>query len=257
MNKFLKTATFLLLIGNLAYGQTKLSLLGTIHDEQVKINSEAVFKAISTFNPDVILYEADTTLDIRNNLKGMDAIEFQAINKYLKTKPKTSIFPFDWMGKQAFMKQNNYWARIDSMNKTLNGYFSSGKASSLSLSIIEGFSDFSTVDNLLSNEDLKTINQPVAQKIIELKTKWENKKLLEMANADESLKSIVPILTLGQEYWNKRNIEMSKNVLTTISKYPNKRILVITGNNHKHYLFAQLEPKQAEKKFEIVEYWDK
>ena len=257
MNKLLKTATLLFIICNLAYGQTKLSLLGTIHDEQIKINSEAVLKAITTFNPDVILYEADTTLDIRNNLKGMDAIEFHAIHKYLKTKPKTLIFPFDWTGKQAFMKQNNYWSKVDSMNKTLNGYFSNGKANSLSLTIIEGFSDFSTVDNLLSNEDLKTINQAFAQKTIELKTKWEYKKLIEMANADESLKSIVPTLTLGQEYWDKRNIEMSKNILNTISKYPNKRILVITGNNHKHYLFAQLAPKQAENKFEIVEYWEK
>jgi hypothetical protein len=257
MNKILKILPFLLLSCNLLYGQAKVSLLGIIHEETLKINSDSVFKAILAFKPDVILYEADTILNIRNDLKGLDAIEFHAINKYLKKSPETLIFPFDWTGKQNFRNQNNYWPRIDSVNKTINEYFSNGKANLLSLTVIEGLSDFSMVDKLLSNEDLKTINQPFARKLLELKLKWENKKIIDMANSDESLKTILPALTMGLEYWDKRNIEMAKNILTVINNYPNKRVLILTGNNHKYYLYGQLDPKQKENNFKIMEYWEK
>lgn len=242
----------------LTYGQTKLCILGTDHEERVKIKSEDYVKAFERFKPDIILYEADTILDIRNSLKGLEgAIEFKSIHKYLKTNPKTLIFPFDWTGKQDFRAKNNYWARIDSMNKVLTTYFSSGQGDKLSLTILEAFSDFKSAESEIDKENLETLNKPYVRKLVELRSKWEYRKLLDLANSNDTLKKIVPILQMGQDYWDIRNKEMAQNILNIVKQYPNKRILVQTGNSHKYYLYNELEIKQKDNNFIIVEYWEK
>ncbi|MBK6497104.1 MAG: hypothetical protein IPG00_02615 [Saprospiraceae bacterium] len=104
MNKLYLLIQFTLTI-QLTYGQTNLCILGTFHNETSKINSQSIYQAINNFKPDIILYEADTVLDIRNNLKGLDAIEFKSIHNYLKLNPKTQILPYDWTGKQKFREK--------------------------------------------------------------------------------------------------------------------------------------------------------
>ncbi|TAF79470.1 MAG: hypothetical protein EAZ50_11300 [Runella slithyformis] len=165
------------------YGQAKLCIVGTIHNPTAKINSDSIFEVIKKFSPTIILYEADTILDIRNDLKGIDGgntNEFIAINKYLKIKSSTKILPFDWTEKQKFREQNNYWTKIDSMNKAINTHFDRGNPTKLSLVTIESLMDFSELNNLLLKENLFMLNQPFVRRLTELKTKWEHQKLIEM-----------------------------------------------------------------------------
>lgn len=239
-------------------GQTKLCILGTSHVETVKVKSEDYVKAFEKFKPDIILYEADTILNIRNSLKGLEGtIEFKSIHDYLKTNPKTLILPFDWNGKQDFRVKNNYWVRIDSINKVFNSYFSTGQADKLSTTTFEVYSDFNNAVSEIHNENLETLNKPYVRKLVELKSKWEYYKILDMANANETLKKLVPSLQMAKDYWDIRNKEMTKNILNIVKQYPNKRILVQTGNFHKYYLYNELETKQKDNNFIIVEYWEK
>ena len=255
MNKLYLLIQFMLTL-QLTYSQTKLCILGTLHNETSKINSQSIYQAINNFKPDIILYEADTVLDIRNNLKGLDAIEFKSIHNYLKLNPKTQILPYDWTGKQKFREKNNYWARIDSMNSLLNIYFSTGHADKLSVTMLEAFSDLSSIENELHKEDIETINKPSARKLVELKSKWEYKKLIDMAVSNDTLKKIVPIMQMAQDYWEIRNKEMAQNILMVIKQYPNKRILVQTGNAHKFFIYNELENKQINNNYDIIEYWE-
>lgn len=242
----------------LTYGQTKLCILGTDHEERVKIKSEDYVKAFERFKPDIILYEADTILDIRHSLEGLEgAIEFKSIHKYLKKKPKTIILPYDWTGKQDFRAKNNYWARIDSMGKVFNSYFSTGQVDKLSAMTFEVLADFKSAESEIEYESLEVLNMPYVRKLVELRSKWEYKKILDMANTNDTLKKIVPILKMGQDYWDIRNQEMAQNILNVVKKYPNKRILVQTGNAHKYYLYNELEIKQKDNNFTLVEYWEK
>ncbi|MDI9882675.1 hypothetical protein [Flectobacillus longus] len=242
----------------LTFGQTKLCILGTSHVETDKIKGEDYVKAFNKFKPEIILYEADTILDIRNSLKGLEgAIEFKSIHNYLKSKPKTQILPYDWTGKRGFMAKNNYWTRIDSVGKVFNAYFSAGQADKLSLTTFEAFSDLKIAESEIDYEDLETLNKPYVRKLVELKSKWEYRKFLDLANTNDTLKKIVPILQMAQDYWNIRNREMAQNILNIVNQYPNKRILVQTGNAHKYYLYNELETKQKDNNFTIVEYWEK
>jgi pheromone shutdown protein TraB len=242
---------------HLTSGQTKLCILGTIHIETDKIKSEDYIKAFEKFKPDMILYEADTVLDIRNSLKGLEgAIEFTSIHDYLKSKPKTQILPYDWNGKQGFRAKNNFWAKIDSMGKVFNSYFSTGQADKLSITTFEALSDFKSAESEIDSESLETLNKPYVRKLVELKSKWEYRKIIDMANTNETLKKIVPILQMGQDYWDIRNKEMAQNILNIVKQHPNKRILVQTGNAHKYYLYNELETKQKDNNFIIVEYWE-
>jgi hypothetical protein len=257
MNKFY-LLILLTIFHQQTYGQTKLCILGTIHQETTNIKSEDYYKVFQIFNPYIILYEADTILDIRNSLKGLEgSVEFKVIHNYLRSKPKTKIFPYDWTGKQNYRAKNNYWAKIDSMNRILQNYFIKGQADKLSTTTLEAFTDFSSIETKLNNEDLLTINKPSSRILVELKSKWEYKKLVDMANSNDSLKSKVPTLQMGQDYWDIRNKEMAKNILIIVKQYPNKQILVQTGNAHKYYLYNELEPEQKDNNFIIVEYWEK
>ncbi len=243
---------------SIVVGQSVLCIVGTVHNPTDKINSDSILKVIAGFNPTLILYEADTILDLRNNLKGIDGgttNEFIAINKYLKIKPATTILPFDWTGKQKFREQNNYWPRIDSMNKAINNLLDKGKPSQLSMNIIESLTDFSELNNLFLKEDLFTLNQPYLRRIIELKTKWEYQKLIEMANAEDSLKNIKSNIQLGFSYWELRNKNMAANILSIIKSNPDNRILVLVGNNHKYFLYNELANKQKEYSFMLTEFW--
>lgn len=258
--RLLALSLIAVILCGIAKAQTPLCITGAIHNPTRKINSDSILKVISNFNPTIILYEADTILDLRNNLKGIDGgttNEFIAINKYLKIKPATTILPFDWTGKQKFREQNNYWPRIDSMNKAINNLLDSGKPSQLSMTIIESLTDFSELNNLFLKEDLFTLNQPYLRRIIELKTKWEYQKLIEMADAEDSLKNIKSNIQLGFSYWELRNKNMAANILSIIKNNPNNRILVLVGNNHKYFLYNELANKQKEYLFMLTEFWQK
>ena len=246
---------------NFSFCQSSLCILGTIHEPTKQVNINTIYGAIKNFKPDIILYEADTTYDILNNLNKIDltegriVIEFHAIKKYVDYKPKTIILPFDWEEKQLFLVKNNFWEKIDSMNKIFNNYFNN-HTDKYTKVVTEAYNDFSSLDNLIKTVSLRTQNEQYIRKLIELKSKWEYNKLIEMSNETEGLKTAASYLSLGLEYWNKRNQEMSTNVLKVIKKYPNKRILVLTGNNHKYFLYNLLEPKQIENRFILKEYWN-
>ena len=49
---------------------------------------------------------------------------------------------------------------------------------------------------------------------------------------------------------------MAQNILMVIKKYPNKRILVQTGNAHKFFIYNELENKQINNNYDIIEYWE-
>jgi erythromycin esterase-like protein len=41
-------------------------------------------------------------------------------------------------------------------------------------------------------------------------------------------------------FWNLRNQTMAQNIYNTAAKYPNKKIVVLTGFLHRYYLLKEL-----------------
>ena len=111
MNKLYLLIQFMLTL-QLTYGQTKLCILGTFHNQTSNINRQSIYQAITNLKPDIILYVPHTVLDIRIHSKGIDAIQFKSIHNHLKFKHNNPIYPSDSTGRHKFRQKNNYWEFI-------------------------------------------------------------------------------------------------------------------------------------------------
>jgi hypothetical protein len=42
------------------------------------------------------------------------------------------------------------------------------------------------------------------------------------------------------EFWNTRNQTMAKNIIRVAERYPNKKIVVLTGFLHRYYIISEI-----------------
>ncbi len=252
-------AIFMILAVPNLYAQTQLTIVGTVHKPTEKINSDTLYNLLVKLEPDIFLIELDSIQRLEHlNSEDSKTNENLAITRYKKVFPKVLIEPFDLTNREDFLKKNHYWQKIGIYNKVLDSLITNQRLDEPSKLILEAFADISTYTQLFERQSatLQLINSEEATKAIELRNKWEYDKVPLLVNRNPYLKEVATYASLGSEYWHMRNKAMAKNILAAIKKYPNKRLVVFVGNNHRFYLLNELVPLEQSLKFTLKKFVD-
>jgi L-lactate utilization protein LutC len=110
--------------------------------------------------------------------------------------------------------------------------------------------------NINSSQTPYLINQQAYYFLTERRQDYQYRKVAEIVNSNDSLKSWRDFYSTNANFWDTRNRKMAEHIANFIRKYPSKRYIVLTGSMHKYYLLKELEPLQTKMKFKIQEYYE-
>ena len=99
---------------------------------------------------------------------------------------------------------------------------------------------------------LTEANSDVATKFFALKNKINFELMISIVKQTEELEKWLEFSELRKDFWDRRNKEMFEKISGYSNEYPDKKIVVLVGNDHKYFLLELL--KQNE--FEVKNYYE-
>jgi hypothetical protein len=251
------------LICSICFGQidstkTEVIIIGTIHTGNRNINHKTLYNILKKIKPDIILNEDSENYKPVFGLKtatflkiAKPSIEQLALQTFSKRNKNTPILPYD----TAFSRR----AYINSSETIKQIFYDSlyGAKKSISDSIIyaEFVFKYNFYYNCIDTSKFDRINQKnIIDKSRELYYLEEN-VLLSLAKKYITDSSIVNSFSNNIQFWNLRNEHMVRKIVNYSQQYLGKRIVVLTGLNHKYYLTDKLS--DSKNNIEIIEFWDK
>lgn len=234
--------------------KTEVIIIGTIHSGNKNINHKTLYKLIESLNPDIILdedsqkYKPVFGLKTAKFLKIIKpSIEQLALQTFLKRNRNAIVLPYD----TAFSKHEHGKKQIRIEYKARKKYIKTAE------SIFQSFHD--NLFNVKKTNFDSTVYAEFANKYNNYYSLFDtsslrsiNKKdMIDMCRDIKNLEESV-ILTLGKKYlsdsllvnnyakeiqfWNQRNDHMVNQILYYSKQFEGKKIVVLTGVNHKYYL---------------------
>ena len=246
--------TFSLISAN---GQTRLYILGTVHNPTKNYTADSILNILKRLKPDLILEELDSTFftadfKLKKENKTNEAV---GVEKYISAYP-TPIRPYEISGRNEYYRMHNtFKLEKESFNKL------SSIKRRLDSHQRKMYSDFLELNKKLRIIGEKTpfdINQQSTYDLVENRQRLMYKDFLKIYEAREELKDFREFYKENGDYWDRRNKTMSENIISFINMddFRNKTIVVLTGFYHKYYLLNELRQKQERHKFTIKEYYD-
>jgi len=263
---------FLFLVSNICLSQeakTEIYIIGNIHDIVPNHDPTILCQILNNIEPDIILHEVDSEgmKDYETNV-GLGGNEIKASNLYLKKFPQTLRFPFDFEGRNKYRKEKGM---VPTDNLTVKLIDSLYNAKKLSIQQTNTYETFKNITNdLIKIAELspENFNNSKTDSIAEKRQYYQYQKLLEITNErpefsenyvtkpDGKNISYKDGFKLMSKFWDLRNQTMAKNIYDIVEKYPNKKIVVLTGFLHRYYLIKQLRELNSGN-FRIREFYEK
>jgi hypothetical protein len=254
MKSILLLATLLLTYPS--YGQNRVWLIGTAHEEQKYVNADSLLTVLTRIKPDVILME----LEAKHFTKDFtfDTTKYP-LKDYLVTNENRASYtyqrqrgiqlrPFDIEGRHEFYAKEHYRERENKLFAAMMTMYKSNKLSAACKTDFEllllALSSYST----LSFHSLKESNSDVATKFIALKSAVDLDLMISIAKRTKELAGWLAFAELRKAYWQKRNTVMCENIRRYSKEFAGKRIVVLVGNDHKYILQHMLQEHQVDVK---------
>lgn len=250
-----------LLINNFSFSQiqapkTELFIIGTIHNGNKHFNHKTLYKVIKKYNPDIILWEQSTGFKRVFGLRTATflkiwkpGIEQLSLQKYSRINKNVNILPFD----TSIDSRKKYYHQ---MYKTEEAFFYRLNNSNMSPSDSIVYTDYANKRNnffeFIADTSLPRINKADIIGISADLYRLEEKFILPLGK-----KYITDSLVIKQfedelKFWIARNDYMVKQIIKYTEQFPGKRIIILTGLNHKYYLHEKLL-EQKESAIKMIE----
>jgi hypothetical protein len=254
MKSILLLATLLLTYSS--YGQNRVWLIGTAHEEQEYINADSLLRALNRLKPDVILMELeakhfnkDFTFDTtKYPLKDYLVTNENRASYTYQQQHGIQLRPFDMEGRHEFYAKEQYRERENKLFAAMMTMYKSNKLSAACKTDFEllllALSSYST----LSFTSLKESNSDVATKFIALKSAVDLDLMISIVKRTKELAGWLAFAELRKAYWQKRNTVMCENIVRYSKEFTGKRIMVLVGNDHKYILQHMLREHQVDVK---------
>ncbi len=244
--------------GQIDSTKTEIIIIGTIHTGNKKFNHKTLYNALKRINPDIILYENSEKYKPVFGLKtatflkiARPSIEQLALQTFSKQNRNTLILPYD-----TSFSRKQYIRYLKTIKQTFYDSLNSANKS-FSDSII--YTDFAHKHNvyhsLIDTSTLGKINQKnIIDRSRELYDLEENVILpLGKKYIEDSL--LVASFFNVTQFWNYRNEYMVNKISNYSKQFTGKRIIILTGLNHKYYLQDKLG-NHKENNVAIIEFVD-
>ncbi|HVG13628.1 MAG TPA: hypothetical protein VM935_01670 [Chitinophagaceae bacterium] len=227
---------------------TRIIIIGTVHKGSGHISHKGLFKELKTLKPDVILSEESTPFKKVFGLRTAHflriwkpSIEQLAVQKYTSKYSNCVVLPFDTLIKERHKYKRDLQIKTKAVFDTL---LKAKLTTKDSITFSNYFIKSTSYYEIIFSKSLKELNE-----------KYIIDKSRELYQIDkDSIKHLVikycsdPLLTKwyldDQIFWELRNMYMARQIRTTASEFRGKKILVLTGLNHKYFLLDELSKYQ-------------
>ncbi len=245
-------------VGQLHSGSklTEVIVVGTVHKETKAYTALDLLTILKTVHPDVILCELDSSF-FTNDFKFrhlFGGLEESAVCEYMKTE-QVILRPYDIEGRNEFYRkhetfnlENKFFGHVLELAK--NGKLNSESQETLKI-IYECFKK----RDIYGNANPRRINSFDCDR--ELAEKWFARDLgySEIIRRTPELQIYNDFHALTRSFEFQRNNTMVKNIVNYTQAFQGKRILVVCGFEHRHFLRINLNFSQNPS-FTVKEYWE-
>ncbi|MDJ0366400.1 hypothetical protein QMK33_14675 [Hymenobacter sp. H14-R3] len=248
-------------------GGTQLVVLGTTHAPHANLKPDSLYAALEILKPDVILFERDSAYipQLRRSPGLPQALqvalggsapenEGQAIRKYVRWHPATVWQPFEWNRRNAYHRQYGILTKPDEVMQRLRQLRATQQLAPWQLRSLHTYDSLSTHLNMLAQLPLDSLNTTAADSLAAHRQHAQYQLLGKIVAAHPALSEFRAFYQINEAYWGIRNRAMARNIAAWLVRYPHKRLVVLTGFNHRYYLLHELRPRQKALHFTLVEY---
>lgn len=260
MNRLLLSFCALLFVSCAVFkgnnNKAKVVILGTIHSDAKKINSDSIYNVLSGFKPDIILLELERSVfEKENTLKkdfdGRNSNEIQAVLAYQQQRPNVQIKPAELEGRNGYRKKLGVYSEAGFVFKKIDELQSQGKLSKQEHADYSQFDRYWIMTEDIAKQDLKTINSIQSDKIVDSLMFYQYVKTKEIVNNHNEFNNYKLVSSREKadtitfrEYYNNwadfegsfRNEAIAKNVLKYQKENPTKKIILLTGFKHRFFV---------------------
>ena len=248
-------------------GGTQLVILGTTHAPHASLNPDSLYAALETLQSDVILFEGDSAYlpQLRRPPGLAQALqvalggsapenEGQALRKYRRWHPATAWQPFEWNRRNAYHRQYGLLTKPDEVLQRLRQLRAAGQLAPWQLRILTAYDSLSTRLNTLAQLPLDSLNTAAADSLAARRQYAQYHLINRVVAAHPALAEFRDFYRVNEAYWDIRNRAMARNIAAWLARYPGRRLVVLTGFNHRYYLLRELRPQQQALHFTLAEY---
>lgn len=245
--------------------KTKLYLVGTVHESSNILNPEMLFELLDEIKPDILLQENDSEQiatyfeDIRSNSN-----EQNASLKYLKKYPKTLNLPFEFEGRNVYRKSNGMTPTDNLTIKLIDSLYSNNLLNIENTKIYKQYLDANKSLIEFSKKGFKALNSIEFDSINRYRQNIQHHLLTKITDSETIFTKRFVTKPDGKKisfregyklwcnFWDLRNNSMAINIIKTAYRHKGKKIVVLTGVQHKYYIKELLE-KYYDGNYEIVD----
>ncbi|MGH2624626.1 MAG: hypothetical protein ACRDE7_13230, partial [Sphingobacterium sp.] len=247
--------------------KTKLYILGVVHDSASVLTPQMLFKILEDIKPEVILQENDSE-QIANydQIIRSSSNEQTATLKYLKAYPKTLNLPFEFEGRNQYRKDHGMVPTDNLTIRLLDSLYQENLLSDVNRKIYDKYKEATTALINFSKRDIKALNSIEFEATNRYRQNLQHHELPKIVNSqdiftkrfvtkpDGTLISYRDGYQLWCNFWDLRNNSMAINIIKKANENKGKRMVILTGVQHKYYLKELLE-RYADGSYEVIEYF--
>jgi hypothetical protein len=244
--------------------KTQVVIIGTIHGMHLKnpkYSPQILKEIILSLEPDAILNELPLS-QVEPNGRPIEKIRHK--NNYPECWAADNVamqlgvrqIPFDMPDRQQYYKKANHFEKLNRAGRLLKTWaqdISEDQRNSTDLKILQ-IDELATQAqlHLMNHSGPESINSKALDSIVKIRRCVETDILSTIVGKHPEYKTFEKDIRYFGRYWQKRNRIMADNIVKAAKEYPEKRLLVITGCEHRYILRELLKD---EKSIELKEYW--
>lgn len=262
----------LILVFNIAFSQsvekTKLYIIGTVHDSSAVLSPRMLFDLLDQIKPTVLLQENDSE-QIANYFKDIrpNSNEHNATAMYIKKYPKTFNLPFEFEGRNAYRKSNGMTPTDNLTIKLLDSLYQQNLLSEPNAKIYKKYKEANEALLRFSEKDFKALNSIEFETLNRYRQHVQHHELPKITNSEDIFAKRFVVKPNGEKisyregyqlwcnFWDVRNNSMALNIIKKAFEHKGKKIVVLTGVQHKYYL-KELLDKYYDGNYEVVDFWN-
>jgi hypothetical protein len=237
---------FHLLLASTGYGQKRVWLIGTAHEETTYVNADSVLRVLNSIQPDVILMELEAkhfTKDFQ-----FDTTKY-SLKDYLVTNENRASYQYQQQRSiqlRPFDEHEHYRGREQKLFGVMMKLYQSNQLSAACKTDFEVLLLALSSYSALSFSSLKELNSDVSTKFMALKNTVDLDLMLSITQQTKALAEWRAFAALRKAYWTKRNVAMCANIERYTKEFAGKKVVVLVGNEHKYLLKKMLKEHQVE-----------
>lgn len=247
--------------------KTEIYVIGTVHEKSKILDPNRLFEILNVIKPDVLLQENDTEQikkyfdEIRPNSN-----EQAATILYLKKYPKTVNAPFEFEGRNEYRKNHGM---VPTDNLTINlmdSLYNKDLLNHEEMKIYKSYIDANKKLKEYFDKEFKALNSKSFDSINRIRQYIQHKELPKITSNNEYFKNKFIVKPNGEKisysegyqlwcnFWDLRNNSMTLNIIKHANNFQGKRIVVLTGVQHKYYIKELLE-KYYDGSYTVLDYF--